>query len=257
MQDLKVALLQSSLHWEDAASNRQMFDEKLASVLDDRDVILLPEVFTTGFSMNVENLAEPAEGPSMKWMATWAEKKDAVIAGSLIIKEKEKFYNRLIWMHPDGSYRYYNKRHLFVMAKEDKHFTHGKEKLILEWRGWKLCPLICFDLRFPAFVRNQEYYDAMICVANWPAKRSGHWRTLLPARAVENQCYVVAVNRTGADGNDIEHRGDSCLIDPMGETLLSAAWQENILNASLQKESITKTRRYMPFLEDQDSYKLD
>lgn len=256
MQALNLALVQTALNWEERDKNLAMFEEKLKQVYDDRDIIVLPEVFTTGFSMNVEKLGEPMDGGSMQWMKEKAREKNAVITGSLIIKENNKYYNRLIWMPPDGNYKHYDKRHLFVMAKEDHYFTHGAGKLITEWKGWKLCPLICFDLRFPAFVRNQEYYDAMICVANWPAKRSNHWRSLLPARAIENQCYVAAVNRVGPDGNKIDHRGDSCVIDPMGETNLSAAWEENILNATLHKENIEKTRRYMPFLEDQDQYRL-
>lgn len=224
MQNLNVHLIQTALHWETPDQNRAMFDDKLAEIDTRPDLVVLPEMFTTGFTMNPQHVAEPMEGKTMQWMEEKARMLDAVITGSVVIKDAGKYFNRLIWMSPDGNYQQYDKKHLFTFAGENKHYAPGRDKLIVALNGWKIMPVICYDLRFPAWCRNSHdgqdgfAYDCLLNVANWPGSRSHAWRVLLMARAIENQAYVIGLNRVG-EGNGIEYSGDSGVIDPKGENL--------------------------------------
>ncbi|MFD2162978.1 amidohydrolase [Paradesertivirga mongoliensis] len=257
MSVLKITTFQAYLFWENIDKNLQNLSLRLSGIREKTDLIILPEMFNTGFSMNTAALAEESNGKTMKWMLQQAERFDCVVTGSLIIKEKDKYYNRLIWMRPDGSFEKYDKRHLFAMGKEDDYYTPGKDKLIVELNGWKICPVICYDLRFPVWLRNKNpEYDLLLIVANWPEKRSLHWRTLIPARAVENLSYVVGVNRVGHDGNEIYHSGDSMCIDPNGKTVYYKPNDEDLYTFSISIEEVVKARRLFPFLKDADNFKL-
>lgn len=216
MEDLSIVLAQTNLVWEDQEANRRFFEDRLNGISEEVDLIVLPEMFNTGFSMESDRLAEQMDGPTISWMRMMAEKMDAVVYGSLIIEEKGHRYNRGVWMRPDGSLEHYDKRHLFRMANETDHFTAGKDRVVVELKGWRFLLQICYDLRFPVFSRNRTDYDAAIYVANWPEVRRAPWSTLLLARAIENQCWVIGVNRVGKDGNGISYSGDSALIDPYG-----------------------------------------
>jgi omega-amidase len=257
MQDLKIALVQSIQHWEDIPANLEMFDQKVKFLNGKADIIVLPEMFSTGFSMNPEKLAETMEGPAVAWMMQAAKSADAVISGSLIIKENGNYYNRLVWMKPDGSMEYYDKRHLFSMAGEEKIYTPGTKKLIVDVKGWKVCPMVCYDLRFPVWIRNAEQYDVLIFSANWPDRRIQHWRKLLQARAIENQCFVIGVNRVGKDGNDFEYRGHSMFIDTQGDIEIEIKDEEKTEIAVLKYDTLKFTRRYMPFLDDMDGFSVN
>lgn len=257
MSTLKITTFQAYLFWENIEKNLKNLGLRLSSIREKTDLIILPEMFSTGFSMDAEALAEEMDGRTMKWMHEQATKFDCVVTGSLIIREREKFYNRLIWMRPDGSYEYYDKRHLFGLGKEDGTFTAGEEKLVVELNGWKICPAICYDLRFPVWLRNVGgEYDMLLVVANWPERRSLHWRTLIPARAVENQSYVVAVNRVGHDGNEVYHSGDSMCIDPNGNVVYYKPNDEDLYTFSINKEEVIKARRAFPFLKDADKFEI-
>lgn len=257
MSVLKITSFQAYLFWENIDKNLQNLGLKLSSIREKTDLIILPEMFSTGFTMNAQALAEEMEGKTMDWMKVQAKKFEAVVTGSLIIKENDKYYNRLIWMRPDGSYEKYDKRHLFGLGREDSVYSAGKDKLIVELNDWKICPVICYDLRFPVWLRNNNIdYDLLLIVANWPEKRSLHWRTLIPARAVENQAYVVGVNRVGHDGNEIYHSGDSMCIDPNGKTVYYKPNDEDLYTFSISKDELVKTRRAFPFLKDADKFEL-
>lgn len=253
MQDLIISIIQTDLVWENVAANLANFERKIASIKQPTDLILLPEMFTTGFSMKSEELAESIDGRTMQWMAQQAKKHNAVIAGSLIIKEKGNYYNRLIWMRPNCSYQSYDKRHLFAMGGEHEHFTAGTERLIVELKGWKICPLVCYDLRFPVWARNTENYDLLLYLANWPIPRITHWQALLKARAIENQCYTVGVNRIGTDAFGNYYSGNSAIIDARGETLFEEAHQTIVYTQKISKKYLEKTRKDLPFLKDIDS----
>jgi predicted amidohydrolase len=254
---LTITLVQSTLHWESIDANLRMFDEKLANI-GNTDVIILPEMFTTGFSMEAVSLAEDMEdSKSIAWMKEKSETLNAVVTGSLIIKEGDQYYNRLIWVEPTGRQLHYDKKHRFTMAKEDLFFSAGTEKLIIDYKGWKIAPFICYDLRFPAWSRNLENYDLAFYVASWPTKRSFHWRSLLTARAIENQAYVVAVNRVGVDGKGFSYSGDSSVLSPIGELLYHQADEEAIYTTTLTKEHLHAMRQQYPFLRDRDTYSID
>ena len=267
MEDLKVTLVQTRLHWENVEKNISMFDDILYSVKEQTDLIILPEMFSTGFTMNT-SVAETLSGKSLQWLKEKAKEKNCVITGSLMITENEKNYNRLIWMQPDGSFETYDKRHLFRMADEQNHFTAGEKKLIATLKGWKICPLICYDLRFPVWSRNHaplslrrgaggEVYDVLIYVANWPARRSLAWNTLIPARGVENQSYVVAVNRIGADGYNVDYSGDSVVFNPLGEKLSILQPNENKHETiTLSWKSLQDYRDKFPAAMDADDFEL-
>lgn len=258
MNTLKITTFQAYLFWENIDKNLQNLGLRLSSIREKTDLIVLPEMFSTGFSMNPEKFAEEMDGRSMKWMLDQAKKFGSVVTGSIIIRENKKYYNRLIWMRPDGSYEYYDKRHLFGLGEEDKHYTAGSKKLFVELNGWKICPMICYDLRFPVWLRNvDEAYDMLLIVANWPERRSLHWRTLIPARAIENQAFVVAVNRVGHDGNEVYHSGDSMCIDPLGKVVYYKPNDEDLYTFSINKEDLVHARTTMPFLKDADTFQLD
>lgn len=255
--DLRVTIIQTALYWQDADANRQMFSEKLAATAPATDLIVLPEMFTTGFSMEAGQLAEPAEGSTLHWMQQEAEKHRAVLTGSVIVQEGESFYNRLYWVQPDGTHQYYDKRHLFRMAKEHHTYTSGKEKLIVELKGWKICPLVCYDLRFPVWSRNTDsQYDLLLYVANWPKPRNYAWSTLLQARAIENLSYVVGVNRVGTDGNGHPYTGDSAIIHPKGYKLLETTEAEGVHTITLNKQELTDFREAFPAHLDADAFDL-
>ncbi len=244
--------------------NLQMFSQKISDISETTDLIVLPEMFTTGFSMSPENFSEPMSGPTVKWMTEKAKEKNCVITGSFICEEYGNYFNRLVWMKPDGTYNTYDKRHLFRMANEDSHYTEGKNTIIVELKGWKICPLICYDLRFPVWSRQkaesrkQEYeYDILIYVANWPERRVHPWKTLLMARAIENQCYVVGLNRVGDDGNKIEHSGDSAVINAKGE-IISATKpnKESTETATISFDELEKFRKMFPAILDADNFEI-
>jgi omega-amidase len=258
MKTLKITTFQSYLFWENIDKNLQNLGLRLNSIREKTDLIILPEMFSTGFSMNPSKLAEEMGGKTMKWMHDQARKFDSVITGSLIIKESDKYYNRLIWMRPDGSHEQYDKRHLFGFGGEDQHYTAGTKKLFVELNSWKICPIICYDLRFPVWLRNNnEEYDLLLIVANWPERRSLHWRSLIPARAIENQTFVVAVNRVGHDGNEVFHSGDSMCIDPNGKVIYYKPNDEDLYTFTINKNDLTQARSDFPFLKDADSFHLD
>jgi predicted amidohydrolase len=258
MNTLKITTFQAYLFWENIDKNLQNLELRLSSIREKTDLIVLPEMFSTGFSMNPEEHAEAMDGKTMNWMLQQAKKFDCVITGSIIIKEDKKYFNRLIWMRPEGSYEYYDKRHLFGLGEEDKHYSSGDKKLFVELHGWKICPMICYDLRFPVWLRNKdEEYDMLLIVANWPERRSLHWRTLIPARAIENQSFVVAVNRVGNDGNEIYHSGDSMCIDPNGNVIYYKPNDEDLHTFSINKEDLITARQSFPFLKDADKFELN
>lgn len=257
MSTIKITTFQSYLFWENIDKNLQNLGLRLSSIREKTDLIVLPEMFSTGFSMNPSKLAEEMGGKTMKWMLEQARKFESVVTGSIIIKEDNKHYNRLIWMRPDGTYEYYDKRHLFGLGEEDQHYTAGTKKLFVELNGWKICPVICYDLRFPVWLRNtNEEYDMLLIVANWPERRSLHWRSLIPARAIENQAFVVAVNRVGHDGNEVYHSGDSMCIDPNGKVIYYKPNDEDLYTFSINKDDVIVARESFPFLKDGDSFKL-
>lgn len=262
---MRVSIIQSSLNWEAPEQNRAMFSEKLASLAGKTDLLVLPEMFTTGFSMNTEKLAEQMNGPTMNWLAEMARKTDAVITGSFICKENGQYYNRLIFMRPDGNFEHYDKKHLFTLAGENEHYTSGKNKIIIEWKGWRICPLICYDLRFPAWARQpvsktltpeNSPYDLLLYVANWPARRAHHWKALLTARAIENQCFTIGVNIFGTDGNGLEYSGDSAVIDFGGHVVCQISGQEDTVTTELSLAELRHYRQQLPFLQDADFFTL-
>ncbi len=257
MQPLRISLLQAELVWENHDANRDRLAKMMDSVSETPDIFVLPEMFTTGFSMNPEKLAEEENGITVQWLKTQAASRDCVITGSIIVKEEGRYYNRLIWMRPDGSYERYDKRHLFSLAGEDKPFTAGKEKLIVECKGWRIMPLICYDLRFPVWARYNNDYDLIIYTANWPNKRNFAWKTLLRARAIENQCYVAGNNIVGTDGNGLQYSGDSCIVDPLGETLAEASGSPAVITAIIQPEVLHNIRTKLAFLNDADDFSIN
>ncbi len=257
MNPLKITLVQAYLFWENIDKNLQNLGLKLGSIREKTDLIILPEMFNTGFTMNAEALAEEMNGKTMKWMQEKAFRYNAVVVGSLIIKENEKYFNRLIWMKPDGTFEKYDKKHLFGMAKEDEVFTAGNERLMVELNGWKIMPVICYDLRFPVWLRNtKDYYDLLLVIANWPEKRSHHWQTLIPARAIENQSYIIALNRVGHDGNEIYYSGDTTCLSPQGKVIYYKKDDEDLYTFTIQHDEVEKTRAEMPFLKDADRFKI-
>lgn len=258
IQNLKITVFQAYLFWENIDKNLQNITLRLsAGVREKTDLIVLPEMFNTGFSMNAEALAEEMTGKTMQWLKTTAANYDCVVAGSLIIKEDKKYYNRMIWMLPNGNYEYYDKHHLFGLGDEDKNFTAGQKPLIVELKGWKIRLAVCYDLRFPVWLRNKNAeYDMLLLIASWPDKRSSHWRTLIHARAIENQSYVVAVNRVGHDGNQVYHSGHSMCIDPYGNTVYYKPEDEDLYTFSINHPDLEKIRRQFPFLEDADDFSL-
>jgi len=253
---MKVALIQSALFWENPIANRNYFEEKINAIAEQVDLIVLPEMFTTGFTMNPKDLAETMQGETILWLQSLAKAKNSAIIGSLIIEENNNYYNRLVFVFPSGEIQFYNKRHLFTLSGEDKVYTSGKEKLIIEYKGFKICPLICYDLRFPVFARNAEDYDLLIYVANWPKTRINAWDILLQARSVENMCYTIGVNRTGVDANQHEYVGHSQVVDFLGNYILEPQEIEGVFIAELSKGKLLETRNKLDFLNDRDAFEL-
>jgi predicted amidohydrolase len=260
-QLLTVTIIQTALHWEDKARNLLMLEEKINSIREKTEIVILPEMFSTGFSMQPEKLAESMTGETVEWMKRVAREKKIILTGSAIIEENGKFYNRLIWMLPNGQCGYYDKRHRFAYAGEDEHFSAGTKRLIASVKGWKINLLICYDLRFPVWARQMPTgespeYDLLVYVANWPEKRSHAWRTLLQARAIENQCYSIGVNRTGDDANNNHYLGESMVVDPFGEVLYIKKDEEDIFTISLDKDQLHQTRERFPFWKDADHFQI-
>jgi predicted amidohydrolase len=258
MKDLKITLVQPEINWENIDLNLKMYKESLKDIrAGDTDLIILPEMFNTGFSMNASLLAEQMGHKSMLFLSELASEKKCVITASLIIDEIDKYYNRLIWMRPDGTYEYYNKRHLFRMGNEDKVYTAGTERIVMEIEGWKIMPLICYDLRFPVWSRNNNEYDVLIYVANWPERRSFAWKQLLIARAIENQSYVIGVNRVGEDGNGIIHSGNSMVLDYKGELIKEIKdAKPAVVSSTLKHEDLHQFRKAFPVYLDADKFTL-
>lgn len=258
-QDLRVTIVQTTLHWEDINANLEMFDEKLSEVAPgSTDIIVLPEMFSTGFTMNAKQFAEDMNGKAVSWMKKVAKKLSCVITGSLVIKDNNHYYNRLVWMKPDGTCETYDKRHLFRMGEENNNYTAGTKKIIVEYKGWKICPLVCYDLRFPVWSRNVNLgYDCLIYVSNWPDVRSYPWRQLLIARAIENQVYVVGVNRIGVDGNDMDHSGYSVVLDPRGQVISTTKPDKpSVETVTLSWKALEDFRKAFPAGLDADTFEL-
>jgi len=257
MDNLKVTVFQGYLFWENIDKNLQNITARLSAIRQKTNLVILPEMFSTGFSMNAEKLAEPMDGKTMEWMHDTAKQYECVITGSIIIKENKKYYNRLVWMRPDGSHEYYDKRHLFALGQEHETYTPGNRRLIVELNGWNICPMICYDLRFPVWLRNaKSEYDLLLIIANWPERRIAHWRTLIAARAIENQAYVIGVNRVGHDGNEVYHSGDSTCIDPNGNVVYCKRDEEDLYTLSIIADEVKKTRLALPFLKDADEFNM-
>ncbi|CAN5895472.1 amidohydrolase [soil metagenome] len=265
-RDIIVAAVQSPLFWEDRKANLHMFGEKLRAIEEPIDLLVLPEMFTTGFSMNPVKLGEPTDGPTLEWMRTQAVIYNTVVTGSFIAFEKGNYFNRLLWVRPDGSYEQYDKRHLFRLAGEEKKFTPGTKKIVVDLHGWKVCPLVCYDLRFPVWSRNRwmqnenqltSEYDLLLYVANWPERRSTAWKTLLMARAIENLSYVVGLNRIGNDGDNVLYTGDSAIIDFKGDHIKTAIIsREEIISEKLSYQLLEEFRQRFPAGMDGDEFKV-
>lgn len=258
-KDIKITIVQTSLAWENIDANLSSFSQKLENIQpSSTDLIVLPEMFNTGFTMNASRIAESVHGKTMQWMANISMQKKCVVTGSLVITDDGNYYNRLIWMRPDGTYEFYDKRHLFRMAKENETYTGGEKKLITELEGWKICPLVCYDLRFPVWSRNRQDYDCLIYVANWPERRSYAWRQLLIARAIENQTYVIGVNRIGKDGNSVEHSGYSVVLNPKGEPLSNIKPNvESTETILLSHQELENYRKEFPVALDADNFRIE
>lgn len=254
MKDIKITIVQPDIIWENPQANMVKYSQWIDTV-DETDVIILPEMFTTGFSMNPKKLKEPMDGMSVQWMQKVAAAKNAAIVGSLIIEEKGRVFNRALWIFPDGKIEKYDKRHLFTMGQESEHYSAGKEKTIVEFKGWKFCPQICYDLRFPVFARNLEDYDVLFYMANWPAPRHHVWKNLLIARAIENQAYCFGVNRTGTDGTGLNYLGDSVCISPKGKATFLGE-KESVNTFEISYAELHDFRLRFPLLHDRDSFAI-
>ncbi|MHC0439266.1 nitrilase family protein [Flavobacterium sp. 3-210] len=253
---MKIALIQSDLHWENALENRKNFESEINSIDSEVNLIVLPEMFSTGFTMNASAVAETMQGETVLWMKEVAKQKNAAVTGSLVITENGKFYNRMFFVFPSGEIKYYNKRHLFTLAGEDRFYTAGTEKVIVEYLDWKICLQVCYDLRFPVFARNIENYDLLLYVANWPKIRTNAWDALLKARAIENLSYTIGVNRLGFDANNYEHIGHSQAIDFLGNYILEPQEKNGVFIVELDKNTMYETRKKLDFLSDQDEFEI-
>jgi omega-amidase len=257
MENLKITVVQTDIFWESITANLAKLEEKLATITTNPNLIVLPEMFTTGFTMESKKLAEPMNFTTFKWMKQMAKKHQAVITGSFIVNENGHNYNRLIWMEPDGTFDSYDKRHLFRMGGENNHFKNGNKRIIKKLNGWNICPLICYDLRFPVWSRNKNCeYDLLIYIANWPNARAMVWSNLLIARALENQSYVIGANRVGTDGMGLLYSGDSAIIDFKGQILTSETNKETILNYEINKKELLDFREKFPAYLDADDFEI-
>lgn len=254
---MKIALIQSDLYWEDASKNKKNFESIINQIDSSINLIVLPEMFSTGFTMNASEVAETMQGETVLWMQNLAKQKNCAITGSLIITENGNYYNRMLFVFPSGEMQQYDKRHLFSLAGEDKFYTSGTQKVIVDYLDWKICLQICYDLRFPVFARNVENYDLLLYVANWPKVRTNAWDSLLKARAIENLSYVVGVNRIGLDANNYEHIGHSQVVDFLGNYILQPQETENVFVVELDKNVMLETRKKLDFLSDKDVFRID
>ncbi len=257
MEPLRVTLIQQALYWENRDANLREFSALIAPLAGTTDLIVLPEMFTTGFTMAPQGVAEEMDGPSVVWMQEQAALTGAVLTGSLVIRDEGRYYNRLIWMYPNGEMCWYDKRHLFTLAGEHRHYRAGDQRLIAHWKGWRICPLVCYDLRFPVWSRNDHAYDLLIYVANFPARRSYAWSQLLIARAIENQVYTLGVNRIGEDGNGHSYSGDSALIDYEGQVIARFSNCNTVFTTLLQPDMQMEFQKKFHFLADQDKFFLE
>ncbi|NJM79835.1 MAG: nitrilase family protein [Flavobacterium sp.] len=253
---MKIALFQTELIWENPKGNRDLIQKYIDSFKEAYDLLVLPEMFTSGFTMNPENVAETMNGETMNWLKLIAKQKNFAITGSLVIEENGNYFNRMIFVFPNGNVEYYNKRHLFTLAGEDKVYQKGKEKVIVSYNNWKICMQVCYDLRFPAFARNMEEYDLLLYVANWPKPRINAWNTLLKARAIENMCYTIGVNRIGEDSNNLEYSGNSQVNDYLGKELLNCEANQGLFLIEIDKETMLETRKKLNFLNDRDVFSI-
>ncbi|HEX8331923.1 MAG TPA: amidohydrolase [Segetibacter sp.] len=269
MSSLTFSLVQTNLFWEDKSANLQMLEQKIKSISEKTEVVILPEMFSTGFSMKPEQFAETIDGETVNWMKTISAERRVIVTGSLMIEEEGNYYNRMFWMLPNGQYGYYDKRHLFAMGDEHNHYTPGNKRFIAQANGWKINLQVCYDLRFPVWARQapspnlslqgegqEAEYDVLVYVANWPEKRNHAWKTLLQARAIENQCFAIGVNRVGTDGNNFYHSGDSMVANAMGEVLYTKAHDEDIFTITLHKNELDEIRSKLPFWKDADPFKI-
>ena len=254
---MKVTLIQSALVWENQAANQKHFEQKINTIPQDVDLIVLPEMFTSGFTMNPTAVAETMQGETVTWLQALAKARNCAITGSLVIQENGNFYNRLVFVFPSGEIQFYDKRHLFTLAGEDKVYTSGNQKIVIDYLGWKICPLICYDLRFPAFSRNSEDYDLLIYVASWPKIRTNAWDALLKARAIENMSYAIGVNRVGTDANGYEYIGHSQAVDFLGNYILEPVASEGNFSILLDKQIMLETRQKLGFLNDRDAFEIN
>lgn len=257
MQDLIISLIQFDIKWQNPSANRRMIEKKIDAITNKPDLIVLPEMFTTGFTMEVKNNSEPPEGKTLNWMKSLALSNGVVITGSIIVNEDNKYYNRLLWVKPNGEYSYYNKRHLFRMADESDYFADGNESPIFELKGWKVKPLICYDLRFPVWSRNMNLsYDLILYVANWPQARINAWDTLLQARAIENLSYAIGLNRIGSDGTGTKYNGHSACYNYKGDAICNPSEIEEVINVTLSKKEIDNYRKSFPANLDADDFNI-
>ncbi|HJY12657.1 MAG TPA: nitrilase family protein [Flavobacterium sp.] len=254
---MKIALIQSDLYWEDPSENRKNFESKINQIDSELNLIVLPEMFSTGFTMNASGVAETMQGETVLWMQHVAKQRKCALTGSVIIVENNQFYNRMLFVFPSGEIQHYDKRHLFSLAGEHRTYTSGKEKVIVDYLGWKICLQVCYDLRFPVFVRNVENYDLILYVANWPKVRTSAWDILLKARAVENLSYVVGVNRIGLDAHNYEHIGHSQAVDYLGNYILEPQETEGVFIVELDKNTMLETRKKLDFLGDKDFFEIN
>jgi len=256
VQDLNVTVIQAPLAWEDPVANRRRFADIIGTLPAATDLVVLPEMFTTGFTMDPAANAEDMDGPTVAWLGDTARRVGVALCGSLVIREGARFYNRLIWMSATGECRSYDKHHLFRMAGEDRQYTAGTKRELMHLKGWRICPLVCYDLRFPVWSRGADAFDLQIFVANWPAARRSAWRALLPARAVENQCYCVGVNRIGIDGNDVAYSGDTLVADFLGHVVLDLGAEEGAATVTLDGAALVAYRDKFPAWRDADPFRL-
>ena len=256
MKPLTLTLIQADLRWQDPVANRELINSLLEDTGTPGNLIVLPEMFTTGFTMDATTVAETMQGESVEWLQRMAAELGATLTGSLVIRDGEQYFNRLLWVPPHGPIGQYDKRHLFRMANEQDHYAAGRQREIFRLDDWRICPLVCYDLRFPVWSRGVDEFELLLYVANWPAARRSAWTTLLPARAVENLCYVAGVNRVGTDGNGRDYAGDSGAWDYLGQTIVHAADRECVLSAELDGDALMRYRKKFPAHLDADRFEL-
>ncbi|PIB36811.1 amidohydrolase [Reichenbachiella sp. 5M10] len=262
MEDLTIAMLQADLFWENVDGNLAMFEEQIWSISEEVDVVLLPEMFNTGFSMRPKLLAEVPGLKTQRWMLQMAAQRQALVGGSYIVQQGQRYFNRFVFAFPEGKIQYYDKRHLFSLAQEENYFAAGETRLIVNYKGWKICPLICYDLRFPVWSRNQTRegqcdYDLLLYVANWPETRIQAWDTLLQARAIENQAYVAGVNRIGRDGNDHSYVGHSAVYDYAGDCMQGLVEEVGVIVQTISQSPLLQYRERFAFLQDGDDFVIN